>query len=64
MVGHESGVVPVPPDNMQSVRLYVTLDKAAVEALSEQATPFDIVIADIANGSKIEHQATFQGPSQ
>jgi cytochrome c oxidase accessory protein FixG len=64
MVGHESGVVPVPPDNMQSVRLYVTLDKAAVEALFDQATPFDIVITDIASGSKTEHEATFQGPSQ
>ena len=62
MVGHEGGVVPVPPDNMQSVRLYVTLDKQTVRALPEQATPFDLVITDIANGAKTVHEATFQGP--
>jgi polyferredoxin len=62
MVGHEGGVVPVPPDNMQSVRLYVTLDKPAVRGLPAQATTFNIVITDIANSSRTEHEATFQGP--
>jgi cytochrome c oxidase accessory protein FixG len=62
MIGHEGGVVPVPPDNMQSVRLYVTLDKQGVKALPEQATPFTFVVTDIANGANTEHQATFQGP--
>ena len=62
MVGHEGGVVPVPPDNIQSVRLYVTLDKQGARALAEQATTFDIVITDIASGDEIAHEATFQGP--
>ena len=62
MVGHEGGVVPVPPDNMQSVRLYVSLDKPAVKALADQAAPFTFVITDIANGTKTEHNAKFQGP--
>ena len=30
LVGHEGGVVPVPPDNLKSMTLYVTLDKKAV----------------------------------
>ncbi len=62
MVGHEGGVVPVPPDNIQSVRLYVTLDKQGTHALPEQATTFDIVITDIASGNETAHEATFQGP--
>ena len=62
MVGHEGGVVPVPPDNMRSVRLYVSLDKPAVKALADQAAPFTFVITDIANGTKTEHNAKFQGP--
>jgi cytochrome c oxidase accessory protein FixG len=62
MVGHDGGVVPVPPDNIQQVRLYVTLDKQGVKALQEQATEFNFVITDIASGAKTEHEATFQGP--
>ncbi|MEZ5875301.1 MAG: cytochrome c oxidase accessory protein CcoG [Hyphomicrobiales bacterium] len=62
MVGHEGGVVPVPPDNMQQVKLYVTLDKTAAKALPGAATPFEFVITDIANGAETEHGATFQGP--
>ena len=62
MVGHDGGVVPVPPDNIQSVQVYVTLDKKAANALPESATPFDFVITDIANGATTEHGATFQGP--
>lgn len=62
MVGHGSGVVPVPPNNLQSVKLYVTLDKPAVRALADQATAFNIVIIDIASGARTEHEATFQGP--
>ncbi|HUW74444.1 MAG TPA: cytochrome c oxidase accessory protein CcoG [Methyloceanibacter sp.] len=65
LIGHEGGaVVPVPPDNMQSVRLYVTLDKASVTALPGAATPFNFVITDIANNARTEHAVTFQGPSQ
>jgi cytochrome c oxidase accessory protein FixG len=62
VVGHEGGVVPVPPDNLQSVKLYITLDKQAAGALPDQATDFDFVITDIASGAGTEHKATFQGP--
>ena len=62
MIGHEGGVVPVPPDNIQAVKLYVALDKAGVGALSSQATPFKLVVTDIADGTQTEHDAMFQGP--
>jgi cytochrome c oxidase accessory protein FixG len=62
MVGHDGGVVPVPPDNIQSVTLYVSLDKQGVKALTSKATPFSFVITDIANGARTEHEAMFQGP--
>jgi cytochrome c oxidase accessory protein FixG len=65
LIGHEGGaVVPVPPDNLQSVRIYLTLDKSGVKALIASATPFSFVVTDIANGARTEHAATFQGPSQ
>jgi cytochrome c oxidase accessory protein FixG len=62
IVGHEAGIVPVPPDNLQSVQLHVMLDKEAVKALQNSATPFNFVITDVASGAITTHAATFQGP--
>lgn len=62
IVGHEGGVVSVPPDKMESVTLYVTLTKNAVRALSKQANAFNFVVTDMVSGSRTEHAATFQGP--
>ena len=62
-IGHEGGAaVTVPPDNLQSVKLYVTLDKQGVKALPGTATEFKFLITDTANGAKTEHAAMFQGP--
>jgi cytochrome c oxidase accessory protein FixG len=55
-------VVTVPPDELKSVRLYVTLDKQAVAALGGAAKNFDIVVTDAAIGERTEHSAIFQGP--
>jgi cytochrome c oxidase accessory protein FixG len=55
-------VVTVPPDELKSVRLYVTLDKQAVAALGGVAKNFDIVVTDAAIGERTEHSAIFQGP--
>jgi len=62
MIGHEGGVVPVPPDNLQSVTLYVTLGKQGVKALHDDDTHFSFAITDIADGTTVEHKATFNGP--
>ena len=58
-------VVTVPPDELKSVRLYVTLDKQAVAALGGAARNFDIVVTDAGAGGAgehTEHSAIFQGP--
>ena len=55
-------VVTVPPDELKSVRLYVTLDKQAVTALGGAARNFDIVVTDAGAGEHTEHSAIFQGP--
>ena len=57
-------VVAVPPDKLQSVRLYVTLDKQGVAALTAEATDFSVVVTDVADGTLAEHKATFQGPER
>jgi len=55
-------VVTVPPDELKSVRLYVTLDRQAVAALGGAAKNFDIVVTDAGADEHTEHSAIFQGP--
>jgi cytochrome c oxidase accessory protein FixG len=67
VIGHDQEsrpVVTVPPDQLQSLRLYITLDREAVAALPETATEFSIVVTDNADHAAVEHQATFQGPER
>jgi cytochrome c oxidase accessory protein FixG len=60
---HEANpVVTVPPDELKSVRLYVTLDKQAVASLGGLATNFAILVTDAAGGEHMKHKAIFQGP--
>ena len=52
VIGHDQEsrpVVTVPPDQLQSLRLYVTLDKSAVAGPPRAATEFSFVITDIAD---------------
>jgi cytochrome c oxidase accessory protein FixG len=65
VVGLENETVPivtVPPDELKSVRLYVTLDKQSVGRLGGAATNFAIVVNDAASGEQTKHGAIFQGP--
>ena len=55
-------IVTVPPDELKSIRLYVTLDKEEVAGLGGVARSFDIVVTDVANSVRMEHGAIFQGP--
>ncbi len=67
IVGHDGQadpVVTVPPDELQSVRVYVALDKGAVAALANAATDFSFVVTDVASAMRAEHRATFQGPER
>ena len=62
---HQTGpAVTVPPDDLQSLRLYVTLDKEGAAALSGEGTDFSLVVTDAANGGRAEHRATFRGPER
>jgi polyferredoxin len=65
VIGHEqeeSPAVVVPPDDLQSLRLYVTLDKEALEALQDPVSDFSFVITDKGTGASTLHKATFRGP--
>jgi hypothetical protein len=67
VIGHDQEsrpVVIVAPDQLQSIRLYVTLDKSGVAALPASSTEFSFVITDLADRMAVEHRATFQGPER
>ncbi|MGB2932083.1 MAG: cytochrome c oxidase accessory protein CcoG, partial [Methyloceanibacter sp.] len=57
-------VVAVPPDNLQSIRLYVTLDKQGAAALEGEGTDFSILITDTVSGEGVEHRTAFRGPKR
>jgi polyferredoxin len=65
IVGHEhepDAAITVPPDELQSLRLYVTLDKKSVATLGGAPADFHLVVTDVASGNLAEHGLTFQGP--
>jgi cytochrome c oxidase accessory protein FixG len=65
IVGHEhepDAAITVPPDELQSLRLYVTLDKKSVATLGGAPADFHLVVTDVASGNQAEHGLTFQGP--
>ena len=67
IIGHEKDADPlvtVAPDELQSVRIYVALDKAGVAALPESTKEFFFTVTDSESGTQSEHRANFQGPEQ
>jgi cytochrome c oxidase accessory protein FixG len=67
VIGLEKEVVPVvvvPPDDLQTIRLYVTLQKKGAAALTGDSTDFNIVATDVASGERALHKATFRGPER
>ena len=56
--------VTVPPDDLQSIRLYVTLDKQGAAALDGEGTDFSLLVTDVASGEGVEHRASFRGPER
>jgi len=67
VIGHDQEnrpVVTVAPDQLQSLRLYVTLDKSAVAALPASSAEFSFVITDVGDHMTAEHRAAFQGPER
>ncbi len=57
-------LVTVAPDELQSVRVYVALDKGGVAALPEATQEFSFTVSDSENGTQAEHRANFQGPEE
>jgi polyferredoxin len=57
-------VITVPADELQSLRVYVALDKNAVRALPSASTDFDFVVSAVDGISSAQHTTIFQGPER
>ena len=57
-------VITVSADELQSVRVYVALDKAAVQALPDASTEFSFVVSGVDSTTSAEHGTIFQGPER
>jgi cytochrome c oxidase accessory protein FixG len=67
LIGQEKDadpIVTVPADELQSVRVYVTLDKGAVQALPAASADFSFVVRGAADTASAEHATIFQGPER
>jgi cytochrome c oxidase accessory protein FixG len=67
VIGHEeekNPVVVVPPDDLQSMRLYVTLDKESLAGRQGDVSNFHFVVTDQETGASTAHAATFRGPGE
>ena len=67
VVGHDketAPVVTVPADELQSVRVYVALDRGAVATLPAAATAFSFAVTGTDGASSAEHRSTFQAPER
>jgi polyferredoxin len=62
---HEQApVIKVAPDQLESIRAYVAVDKAAYAALTDATTEFFFTVTDTVTGAEAEHKANFQGPER
>ena len=73
IVGHEKESDPtvmVPADGLETIKVYVSLDKAGVRALAKEeddeaeSAEFSFVVTDVGGTESAEHKANFQGPER
>lgn len=54
--------IEIVPDNLRALKVLVTVPAAQRNKLAGDSTPFRFSVIDDANGSVINHDATFRGP--
>ncbi len=55
-------VIPVVPDDLRALRVYVTLPKEAVKKLTDEITPLTFVATDIESGAETRRTTNFRSP--
>lgn len=56
-------VIDIVPDNLRALKVFVTVPSAFRDKLNGSSTPFRFEVIDAADGSILDHDATFRGPA-
>lgn len=59
----EKPTIDVVPDDLRALKVFVTVPAGMRDRLSGSSTPFRFTIVDAADGTIINHDATFRGPA-
>lgn len=67
VLGMETDAEPrieVSPDNLRTLKLFVTLPREAAQALTASQTPFSIVVRDLTDRTETRRATIFRGPGK
>jgi polyferredoxin len=60
---HPDAAIEVAPDDVRSLKVFVTLPAERRSTLDDGAAPFRFTITDTQEGSTMDHEAIFKGPA-
>jgi polyferredoxin len=63
MEGEATPRIEVAPDNLRTLKAFVTVPREAAGAMSSQA-PFEIVVRDLSDGTQTSRETVFRGPDK
>ncbi len=65
ILGMENQAAPhidVPPDNLRTLKAFVTVPKSAIQALEDGRKLFAFVVRDLTDGTQTSRETVFRGP--
>jgi polyferredoxin len=63
MEGEATPRIEVAPDNLRTLKAFVTVPREAAGAMRSQA-PFEIVVRDLSDGAETSRETVFRGPDK
>jgi polyferredoxin len=64
MEGQDAPSFDVAPDNLRTLKLFVSLPRDAARALKSSETPFAVIVRDLKDGTESRHKTIFRGPGR
>ncbi len=64
MEGQSAPKIEVAPDNVRTVKMFVTVPRETAKTMTSGQTPFSVVVRDLTDGTKTSRDTNFRGPAQ
>jgi cytochrome c oxidase accessory protein FixG len=62
--GDAASKIEVAPDDLRTLKAFVTVPPEAVKAIEDGRAPFSFIVRDVADGTEISSETAFRGPDQ